>query len=164
MEIRFKKLDPSAIIPRYEHEFDSGFDFCALEACHIEPGKVVSVRTGLAMELPPPSKLLCFPVGDLLLTFELQIRPKSGNSLKKGFSVFNTPGTIDNGYRNEILILLYTLPDRDVYIEVGDKIAQGVICPVITAPSVEVREVMGLSIPLSSRGLGGFGSTGEKYE
>lgn len=159
MHIGFKKLHPNAVIPSYAHQGDSGFDLYAIEDNRVDPGQVVGIRTGLAVQLPGPVTVTT-PVGQypITFTFELQVRPKSGLSLKKRLSVFNTPGTIDSVYTGEIIVLAYTNGSEPVYILAGDKIAQGVIAPVICAPHVFINEVYELTE--TSRGAGGFGSTG----
>jgi dUTP pyrophosphatase len=81
MELNVKKLDKSAIIPKYAHFGDAGCDLSAIEDVEIGPNETKLVRTGIAIELP--------------LGFEAQIRPRSGLALKNGITVLNTPGTID---------------------------------------------------------------------
>ena len=86
---------------------------------------------------------------------EVQVRPRSGLALKNGITVLNTPGTIDADYRGEIGVILINLGDSDFTIERGMRIAQMVIAPVVQAELVEVKE-----LDETSRGKGGFGSTG----
>ncbi len=116
-------------------------DVCACEAAQIEPGRRALVKTGLVMELPPG--------------YEAQMRPRSGLALKNGVTLLNTPGTIDEGYRGEIGIILINLGERLFVIEPGMRIAQMVIAPVTRASVGEVADVGG-----TARGEGGFGSTG----
>ncbi|MBL7059335.1 dUTP diphosphatase [Candidatus Pacearchaeota archaeon] len=141
MKIQIKKISEDAIIPKYVHEGDSGFDFYSIEDHKLAPGKRILVKTGLQMSIP--------------LGYELQIRPKSGLALKNGITILNTPGTIDAGYRGEIGIILINLSEEEYSIEKGKKIAQGVVCRV---ENPEIEEVDELSE--TSRGEGGFGSTG----
>nr|VFK19884.1 MAG: deoxyuridine 5'-triphosphate nucleotidohydrolase [Candidatus Kentron sp. LPFa] len=108
----------------------------------IEPGKVALVGTGLSIELPPNT--------------EAQVRPKSGLALKNNVTVLNTPGTIDEGYRGEVGVILINHGSAPFAIQKGMKIAQMVIKPVIR---VEITEVDTLGD--SRRGEGGFGSTGK---
>ncbi len=87
--------------------------------------------------------------------YEIQVRPRSGNALKKGLSIPNSPGTVDSDYRGEMMVILINLSNEDVEIKRGDKIAQAVLCPVSKAKVVEVE-----SLDDTVRGSGGFGSTG----
>ena len=107
----------------------------------MEPGQRAIVATGLAMAIP---------VG-----FEGQVRPRSGLAFKHGISIVNAPGTIDSDYRGEVKVLLVNLGDRRVAFERGERIAQLVIAPV-----VQVRVSLVESLEETSRGGGGFGSTG----
>ncbi len=159
MELLFKRLNDDAIIPKYAHDGDSGFDLYSDENIVIHPNEVVGVHTGLTMQLPKTMSFeqIGFPHPRLEMTFELQIRPKSGLALK-GLTVFNTPGTIDNGYRGEIIVIMHSVSDTGIKISKGDKIAQGVVVPVICAPHITIREVESLTD--TSRGTDGFGSTG----
>lgn len=147
--IRFKKLDPNAIIPSYKHDGDSGFDFHSLYDYKLKPFEVTNIETGLSVDLPK----------NTLFTFELQIRPRSGLG-KMGISIVNTPGTVDNGFTGMICILLIKLTLGDYIINPGDRIAQGVICPVVCSPKVKIEEVFKLS--KTDRGENGWGSTGLK--
>jgi len=142
MVIKFKKILPHAIIPSYQSDGASGFDFHVAQEIVSPPGKTILVRTGLAVEIPPG--------------FEMQIRPRSGTSLKTGLMIKNSPGTIDSDYRGEIGILVYNTGERYGHcINIGDRIAQGVIVPVIRA-AIEVVDELGTTV----RGDHGFGSTG----
>ena len=141
MNIQIKKISEDAIIPKYAHEGDSGFDFYSIEDYKLAPGKRTLIKTGLQVSIP--------------LGYELQIRPKSGLALKKGLTVLNTPGTVDAGYRGEIGIILINLGEEEYFVEKGSKVAQGVVCQV---ENPEIEEVKELSE--TSRGEGGFGSTG----
>lgn len=141
MTVRFKQLSPQAILPAYAHPGDAGMDVCACEAVQIAPGHRALVKTGLAIELP--------------LGHEAQVRPRSGLALKHGVTVLNAPGTIDQGYRGEIGVILANLGDQTFNIEPGMRIAQLVIAPVM---QVQVEVVVGLAE--TARGVGGFGSTG----
>ena len=141
MIITFKRLHPDATLPQYAHPGDAGMDLCACEACEIAPGARLLVRTGLIMELPPNT--------------EAQVRPRSGLALKHGVTLLNTPGTIDEGYRGEVGVIMINLGDEVFRIQPGMRIAQMVIAPVVRATVVEVAEVSA-----TARGAGGFGSTG----
>jgi len=141
MKLKLKKLSPDAVIPRYAHPGDAGLDLCAVEGCVIAPGARGLVKTGLAIGLPPGT--------------EAQIRPRSGLAVRNGISVLNTPGTIDEGYRGEICVLLINFGEAPFTIEKGMRIAQMVICPVIR---VAIEEVDALGE--TARNVDGFGSTG----
>lgn len=141
MTVAFKKLSPEAVLPAYAHPGDAGMDVCSVENLTVAPGGRALVHTGLAMALPPG--------------YEAQVRPRSGLALKRGVTVLNTPGTIDEGYRGEIGVILANFGDSDFVVEKGDRIAQMVIAPVTRAEVVEVGEV-----DSTDRGAGGFGSTG----
>ena len=132
-------------LPNYETAFSAGMDLRAniSEAITLKPLERAIVKTGLFMELP--------------LGFEAQVRPRSGLAAKKGITVLNSPGTIDADYRGEIGVILVNLSNEDFVVENGERIAQMVIAKheQITWEPVEVLED-------SSRGAGGFGSTGNK--
>ncbi|MDJ0843763.1 dUTP diphosphatase [Crocosphaera sp.] len=141
MHLKIIKLNPKAIIPKYEHENDSGLDLVSIEMVEIPAGESKLVKTGISIELPPNT--------------EAQIRPRSGLALKHQITVLNTPGTIDEGYRGEIGVILINHGKTSFKITQGMRIAQMVIAPVIR---VKIEEVEQLSDTI--RGKGGFGSTG----
>lgn len=142
MKIKFKRLHPNAILPRYETSGASGFDLSSVENIEVPSGKTVMVRTGWAIEIPEG--------------YEVQIRPRSGVSLKTGLIIKNSPGTIDSDYRGEIGIIVYNTGERfGHYINYGDRIAQGVVVPIIKANIEEVN-----NLEETSRSNNGFGSTG----
>ena len=122
MTVAFKKLSPEAVLPAYAHPGDAGMDVCSVENLTVAPGGRALVHTGLAMALPPG--------------YEAQVRPRSGLALKRGVTVLNTPGTIDEGYRGEIGVILANFGDSDFVVEKGDRIAQMVIAPVTRAEVV----------------------------
>ena len=140
--MKFKKLDPLAIIPQYQTEGAAGFDFHSMDNVVIYPDRIVVVSTGLAVELPH--------------LHELQIRPRSGLVANKGITVANSPGTIDEDYRGEIKIIMTNLSDKPSAIKKGDRIAQGVVAKV-AKPIIQVVE----ELSNTSRGDGGLGHTGE---
>ncbi|NTU43171.1 MAG: dUTP diphosphatase [Nitrospirales bacterium] len=142
MKLKVRKLHDEAVLPNYAHPGDAGLDLYSSVDLEIPPGDVRLVGTGISIELPPGT--------------EAQIRPRSGLALKKRVTVLNTPGTIDEGYRGEVGVILINHSTEPVPIAKGMKIAQMVIKPVIT---VEVEQVAELS--QTQRGEGGFGSTGE---
>ncbi|MEA5535477.1 dUTP diphosphatase [Crocosphaera sp. XPORK-15E] len=141
MKIKVLKLDKSATVPKYEHPEDSGMDLISIEDLEILPGENKLVKTGISIELPPNT--------------EAQIRPRSGLALKHQITVLNTPGTIDEGYRGEVGVILINHGKTSFKVTQGMRIAQMVIAPVIR---VEIEEVEQLSDTI--RGKGGFGSTG----
>lgn len=141
MTITFQRVHPSAILPQYAHPGDAGMDLCACEACEIAPGAHLLVRTGLVMELPSGT--------------EAQVRPRSGLALKHGITLLNTPGTIDEGYRGEIGVIMMNHGRETFRITPGMRIAQMVIAPVLRVTVEEVADVSS-----TVRGAGGFGSTG----
>jgi dUTP pyrophosphatase len=135
--------------PTYEKDGDSGFDIRAFieKPIEIEPGHRALIQTGLYFEIPSG--------------YELQVRSRSGLALKNGIMVLNSPGTVDSGYRGEIGVILYnTDKSAPFYIHNGDRIAQGVIAAVQTMNKTKFIKTTSLSE--SSRGAGGFGSTGVK--
>ena len=141
MTVKFRKSDPNAVLPAYAHPGDAGMDVRSVEEVTIEPGGRKLVRTGLVMMLPPG--------------YEAQVRPRSGLALKNGVTVLNTPGTIDEGYRGEVGVILANFGAEPFQVERGAKIAQIVIAPCTRAEIVETDEV-----DETARGAGGFGSTG----
>ena len=141
MTVKFRKTDPSATLPSYAHPGDAGMDLCSVEELVIPRGERRLVRTGLAMRLPPG--------------YEAQVRPRSGLALKKGVTVLNSPGTIDEGYRGEIGVILVNLGDEPFGDCKGDRIAQMVVAPCARAEIALVSE-----LDSTERGAGGFGSTG----
>lgn len=141
MEVRVKRLDPSSVIPHYAHRGDAGLDLFSSEDIVIEPSTSELVRTGIAVELPAGT--------------EGQVRPLSGLALESSLTVLNSPGTIDEGYRGEICVVLINHGSKSFLVERGTRIAQLVIQRRL---EVEVIEVENLGP--TPRGGGGFGSTG----
>ena len=141
MILRFKKVHPDAVLPAYAHKSDAGMDLRSVADVVIAPGGRALVPTGLVMLLPPG--------------YEAQVRPRSGLALKHGVTVLNTPGTIDEGYRGEVGVILFNTGDTAFKIAKGDRIAQMVIAPVTRARIVETDD-----LGSTERGAGGFGSTG----
>ena len=141
MQLKVKRLNPGAILPSYAREGDAGLDLFAVQSAAIAPGASALVGTGIAIELPPGT--------------EAQVRPRSGLALKHSITVLNTPGTVDEGYRGEVGVILINHGPTSFTIEAGMKIAQLVVSPRI---QVDVTEVTALQD--SQRGAGGFGSTG----
>lgn len=153
MRIRIKKLHVDAVIPKYATPGSSGFDLVAIEDVYLRPGETKLVKTGLSV--------------DVGAGYELQVRPRSGLSLKTYLRVANAPGTVDSDYRGEVCVIITHSGQRpDVFgnghfsgdetIKKGDRIAQGVVVAVEQA-EIEVVE----SLEDTARGAGGFGSTGK---
>ena len=144
-KILIKKLSEETIIPKYETENSSGMDIVANINKEVEilPGEKTIIPSGFSLSIPKG--------------FEIQIRPRSGLAAKKGISVLNTPGTIDSDYRGEVKVILINLSKEKFIVENGMRIAQMIVSPVIQAELEEVKE-----LPSTSRGDGGFGSTGTK--
>jgi len=132
-------------LPHYVTAASAGMDLRAnlSEARVLKPLERSVVGTGLFIELP--------------IGFEAQVRPRSGLAAKKGITVLNAPGTIDADYRGEIGVILVNLSNEDFTVENGERIAQLVIAKHERAEWVEVNE-----LSETSRGEGGFGSTGLK--
>ncbi|WP_250859910.1 dUTP diphosphatase [Oceanirhabdus seepicola] len=141
MKLNIKRLSSEAILPSFANKGDAGLDMFSIEEKIILPGESVLVSTGIAIQLPRNT--------------EAQIRPRSGLALKHSLTVLNTPGTIDEGYRGEIKIILINHGKKEFKVTKGMKIAQMVVKPIL---DIEVIEVSTLSS--SERGIGGFGSSG----
>jgi dUTP pyrophosphatase len=141
--VKFKILGLNGKEPEKNKELDSGYDLFSAYEYIIPPGKTEMVKTEIAIELP--------------LIYEAQVRARSGLAKKYGIQVANSPGTIDNGYRNQIGVLLYNSSNVDFHVEIGDRIAQLVIKH---SPQVVFEEANELSE--TDRGLTGFGDSGIK--
>lgn len=133
------------LLPAYETAGAAGMDLRAAvpedASLTLQPGQRMLVPTGLTIQLPT--------------RHEGQVRPRSGLAIKHGISLVNTPGTIDEDYRGEVMVPLINHGDSDFEITRGMRIAQLVVAPVV---QVEIEEVSQLTD--SQRGAGGFGSTG----
>ena len=143
LKLKVQKIHNEAIIPNYAHQGDAGLDLYSVEEVKINPSETALIKTGIKIELPPQT--------------EAQFRPRSGLALKHGITVLNTPGTIDEGYRGEVGVVLINHGKETFIVEKGMKIAQMVVKPVWY---VEVDEVEELSE--TERAEGGFGSTGKR--
>ena len=145
IEVLIKRLSNNVELPKYETNGSSGMDLSANidKQVKIEPGKTSIIPTGISVAIPE--------------NFEIQIRPRSGLAAKNQISVLNTPGTIDADYRGELKVILINLSNKTFVVEGGARIAQMVLCPIVKA---KLREVDNLDD--TSRGAGGFGSTGLK--
>lgn len=143
--VKLKKLLPNAVIPTYGTEFSAGADLYAAmdNDVTIEPGCTEFIHTGLAMEIP---------VGLVGLVYA-----RSGMACKKGLAPANKVGVIDSDYRGEIMVALHNHSNSAITVSPGERVAQMVIAPFITAVYEEVD-----TLEDSVRGEGGFGSTGTK--
>lgn len=141
--LRVRRLRPSATVPARASAGAAGLDLVAdLDApLVLAPGARAAVPTGIAVALPAGH--------------EGQVRPRSGLAAREGVTVLNAPGTIDEDYRGEIKVLLVNLGDRAVTLRAGDRVAQLVIASVARPTVVEVD-----ALDATTRGAGGFGSTG----
>ena len=128
-------------LPAYATSGAAGMDVVSAESVTIRPGQRHAVATGLSVAIPE--------------NYEIQVRPRSGLAFKHGITVPNTPGTIDSDYRGELKVLLINHGADDFAIARGDRIAQLVLAPVTQAKWDEVED-----LDETSRGEGGFGSTG----
>lgn len=150
VEVKVKTLDhydPSFELPFYATEGAAGADVRASipekKSISIKPGERVLVPTGLSMEIP--------------FGYEVQVRPRSGLSLKSPLMIVNAPGTIDCDYRGEVCIIVGNFGKEDYVVEHGLRIAQLVIAPVIQA-----KYSVTTTLNETQRGAGGFGSTGTR--
>ncbi len=140
--VPFRRLSDLARVPAYATEGDAGADLTSVEQVTLGPGERALVRTGLAIALP---------AGYVGL-----LHPRSGLAVRHGITIVNAPGTVDSGYRGEILVNLVNLDRREAFtVHVGDRIAQLVVQEVAAATFVEAD-----SLPESARGETGHGSTG----
>jgi dUTP pyrophosphatase len=130
--------------PEYAYITDSGFDLRSTEELIIKAGERALVGTGLSFDIPDG--------------YEIQVRSKSGLALKQGLMVLNSPGTVDFGYTSEIKVILFNTSKEDVMITMGQKIAQAVLCPVVSGKWVNLVKTD--KIDDKDRNNNGFGSTG----
>jgi dUTP pyrophosphatase len=128
--------------PTYATDGAAGLDVVAAEDRTLAPGERHAVATGFAIAIPDG--------------YEVQVRPRSGLALKYGVTCLNTPGTIDHDYRGEVKVILANLGSEPFEVRRGERIAQLVPAPVVKAAFREVE-----ALAETSRGAGGFGSTGQ---
>lgn len=140
VDVKIQKIHENAILPTYAHNTDAGADIYSIEDVEIPPHTTTIVKTGLKVAIP--------------IGYEIQIRPRSGMSLKTTLRVANAPGTIDSEYRGEIGVIIENIGDITTKISRGDKIAQMLIAPTPMIKWIEVNE-----LDETSRGEGGYGST-----
>jgi dUTP pyrophosphatase len=143
-ELAFQRLDPDAVLPERAHPGDAGFDLRSIEDVEVGPGERAMIGTGVAVAIPDGHAGL--------------VLPRSGLASKHGLTLANAPGLIDSGYRGEVLCSVVNLdPHESVKIARGDRMAQLVV---VEMPELRPRWVE--ELPPSSRGEGGFGSTGTR--
>lgn len=132
----------------YKHADDSGFDLRAAikETITLTPGQHTVIPNGIKIKMDSDDNAV-----------ELQTRPRSGLAAKFGISVVNSPGTVDFGYRGEVMSILINLGKEPFVINPGDRIAQAIICPIIRPEIIE-----GIVDDTTTRSADGFGSTGVK--
>lgn len=142
-EIKIQKLNPNAVIPTYGSDYAAGADLyaCMEEPVTIAPNETVMIHTGLAMEIPEGYAGLIYP--------------RSGLSTKRGLAPANKVGVVDPDYRGEFMVALHNHSLSPQTVEPGERIAQLVITPFITADFKITSE-----LSETVRGAGGFGSTG----
>ncbi|HJU76691.1 MAG TPA: dUTP diphosphatase [Sphingomicrobium sp.] len=129
-------------LPARASEHAAGLDVVAAEDVTLAPGERHAVATGFAVAIPHG--------------YEVQVRPRSGLALKHGITCLNTPGTIDSDYRGEVKVILANLGSEPFEVRRGERIAQLVPAAVLHADFAEVAQ-----LSETSRGAGGFGSTGQ---
>jgi len=144
IDMNFMKSNEDAKDPKYAYQSDSGFDLYSTEEVRFQPFERKLVPTGLFFDIPDG--------------YEIQVRTKSGLALKQGLMVLNSPGTVDQGYTGEIKVILMNMNNNVVTVDKGQKIAQAVLCPVVSGKWVKLIEVKKLNN--KERSDNGFGSTG----
>jgi len=144
MPLRFSSSNENSVDPEYVYPTDSGFDLYSTEDMTIESFGRNLVPTGLHFDIPDG--------------YEIQVRSKSGLALKQGLMVLNSPGTVDQGYTGEIKVILFNTTKNDIKINKGQKIAQAVVCPVVSGKWINLVKVD--NIDDKDRSDNGFGSTG----
>lgn len=152
--VKVVKCHENAKMPVYSTSGAAGFDLHSVEDVSIYPGNTILIKTGLKIEIPAG--------------YEIQIRPRSGTSLKTKIRIANSPGTIDSDFRGEVCIiaentdlstgLLADYDRKTIHIKAGERIAQGVLAQVPQAEFVLTEEE---KLNVTDRGSGGFGSTGK---
>ena len=130
--------------PEYAYQSDSGFDLRSSEDIWIHPNDRNLIPTGMRFDIPEG--------------YEIQVRSKSGLALNHGLMVLNSPGTVDSGYQGEIKVIMFNTTNQKVKIEKGQKVAQAVLCPVVSGKWVDLIRVNNIND--KDRNSNGFGSTG----
>lgn len=141
-ELKIKLLYENSKLPEFANSGDAGMDIFSVDRKVIKSGESQLIRTGISIELPKDT--------------EIQIRPKSGLALNNGITLLNSPGTIDEGYRGEIKVIVINHGKNDFLVEEGMKIAQMVLKPIY---KVKITKVDSIDYG-TDRGKNGFGSSG----
>lgn len=149
MFIKIKKLHPDAVVPTYGTEGAGAFDIYSIGSGSINEGETLTLRTGLAFEIPPG--------------FALMVYSRSGHGFKHNIKLVNATGILDSDYRGELLVKLERFKHHPIdgyfsetyEVKAGERIAQGIILPVPRIQFIETDELSD-----TARGTGGFGSTG----
>lgn len=145
IDVPVRRVDPGVPLPAYAHVGDAGADLCTSVDVTLAPGERAVVPTGLSVAIP--------------MGYVGLVHPRSGLAARHGLSVVNAPGTVDAGYRGEVMVVLVNLdPRTPVVLRRGDRVAQLVVQRVERAEFLEVAELPPLAG--SARGVGGHGSTG----
>jgi len=142
VQVLLRRIDPDLPPPSYAHPGDAGADLVTAVDVDLMPGERTVVPTGMAIALPAGHAAF--------------VHPRSGLAARTGLALVNAPGTIDEGFRGEIKVIIVNLDPREpIRLRRGDRIAQLVVQPVVRAEFVDVDD-----LPDSVRAEGGFGSTG----
>ena len=141
-ELKIKLLYENSKLPEFANSGDAGMDIFSVDRKVIKSAESQLIRTGISIELPKDT--------------EIQIRPKSGLALNNGITLLNSPGTIDEGYRGEIKVIVINHGKNDFLVEEGMKIAQMVLKPIY---KVKITKVDSIDYE-TDRGKNGFGSSG----
>lgn len=144
LDFNYSKKSNDTVDPNYAYPTDSGFDLYSIEDNWIDPNSRKLISTGLFLDVPEG--------------YEVQVRSKSGLALNKGLFVLNSPGTVDQGYTGEIKVILFNTSQDKVKIEKGSKVAQAVLCPVVSGKWIKF--ILKDRITEKDRSDNGFGSTG----
>lgn len=141
--LKLKKLDSELPTPKYANPGDAGLDLYSAEDVILKPGERALISTGIAIAIAPG--------------YAGFVQPRSGLAAKQGFSIVNTPGLIDSGYRGEIKVIGFNTDNSNaIEIKRGDRVAQLVIQEVPLVNLIEVEE-----LDETERSTGGFGSSGK---
>lgn len=144
INIDYSLSEKDSVKPSYAYPTDSGFDLYSTEEVIIEPFGRKLIPTGLHIDIPDG--------------YEIQVRSKSGLALKQGLMVLNSPGTVDFGYTSSIQVILFNTTQNEITISKNQKIAQAVLCPVVSGKWINFVQVD--KIKSKDRNENGFGSTG----
>jgi dUTP pyrophosphatase len=159
--LQVKKLFSDAVLPVRAHPTDSGLDVCAyrFERFYAETMESEGPLQVDKILLRTNDRVLVHTgiTATVGLGYEIQVRPRSGNALKRGLIVVNSPGTIDESYRGPICVIIANVGHDTQEIVKGERIAQLVVCPIILSDVLEIKDLED-----TTRSTGGFGSTGHK--